>query len=128
MHLYPINGAASRVNKDDTPWNYRHSNWAEVIVGIDPDPANKDAIVNWARDYFNELHPYSAGGAYINFMMDEGEERIKATYGNNFDKLAAIKARYDPTNLFRVNQNIKPKEADIKVRLVNVEEEIHETP
>ena len=54
------------------------------------------------------MHPYSAGGAYVNFMMDEGEDRIQATYGNNYDRLAKIKKRYDPTNLFRVNQNIKP--------------------
>jgi len=127
MHMYPVNGAASKVGNHDTAWNYRHSNWAEVIVGIDPDPANKDAVVNWARDYFNELHPYSAGGAYVNFMMDEGEDRIKATYGENYETLAAVKAKYDPANLFRVNQNIKPFIPDIKVRIVGVEEEIHET-
>src|SRR4030095_3310147 len=105
MHLYPINGAASKVGKHDTPWNYRHSNWAEVIVGIDPDPANREALTNWSRDYWNELHPYSAGGAYVNFMMDEGEERIKATYGDNYERLAAIKAKYDPGNLFSVTQH-----------------------
>jgi len=122
MHLYPINGAASRVGKHDTPWNYRHSNWAEVIVGIDPDPANKDAITNWSRDYFNELHPYSAGGAYVNFMMDEGDERIKATYGDNYERLAAIKAKYDPNNLFRVNQNIKPQPMEVKVGFIKPQE------
>jgi len=123
MHLYPVNGAASRVGKNDTAWNYRHSNWAEVIVGIDADPANRDAITNWSRDYFNELHPYSAGGAYINFMMDEGDERIRATYGDNYDRLAAVKAKYDPNNLFRVNQNIKPG-ADVKVTFMD-RQEVH---
>jgi FAD/FMN-containing dehydrogenase len=82
-----------------------------VIVGIDGDPANKNKIINWAKDYWDEHHAYSAGGAYINFMMDEGEDRIKATYGDNYKKLAEIKAKYDPKNLFRVNQNIKPEMA-----------------
>ncbi len=108
MHLYPIDGAASKVGKKDTAWNYRKATFAEVIVGVDPDPANKDAITNWAKDYWNALHPYSAGGAYVNFMMEEGEDRIKATYGNNYEKLVEVKTKYDPQNLFRVNQNIKP--------------------
>jgi len=118
MHLYPVDGVASRVGKNDTAWNYRHSHWAEVIVGVDPDPANRDAITNWAKDYWNELHPYSAGGAYINFMMEEGEERIKATYGDNYQRLVEVKRKYDPNNLFRVNQNIKPTGEDIKVTIV----------
>lgn len=80
MHLYPIDGAASRVGKNDTPWSYRDAKWAEVIVGVDPDPANKEKITNWTKSYFDALHPHSAGGAYVNFMMDEGEERVKATY------------------------------------------------
>jgi FAD/FMN-containing dehydrogenase len=108
MHLYPINGAASRVAPDETAWNYRNSTWAMVIAGVDPNPANKEKITNWARKYWEALHPYSAGGSYINFMMEEGEERIRATYGDNFDRLAAVKARYDPENFFRVNQNIRP--------------------
>jgi len=108
MHLYPINGAAARVGKNETAWNYRTANWAQVMVGVDPDPANKDKIVSWAKNYFDALHPYSAGGAYVNFMMDEGEDRVKATYGDNYERLVAIKTKYDPDNLFRVNQNIKP--------------------
>ncbi|HZU27745.1 MAG TPA: FAD-binding oxidoreductase [Bryobacteraceae bacterium] len=110
MHLYPINGAAHRVRGDDTPFAYRDAVFSEVIVGVDPDPANKDRITAWARDYWEALHPWSAGGAYINFMMDgEGEDRIRATYRGNYEKLARIKARYDPANFFNVNQNIQPK-------------------
>src|SRR6266566_1261606 len=108
MHLYPINGAASRVSKHATAWNYRDANWAQVMVGVDPDPANKEKITSWAKGYFDALHPYSAGGAYVNFMMDEGEDRVKATYGENYERLVAIKNKYDPQNLFRVNQNVKP--------------------
>lgn len=108
MHLYPINGAAAKVKNSATPWSYRDATWAQVMVGVDPDPANKEKLVTWARDYFEALHPYSAGGAYINFMMEEGEDRIRATYGKNYARLTKIKRRYDPHNLFRVNQNIKP--------------------
>src|SRR5271154_3121623 len=108
VHMYPINGAASRVKNGATPWSYRDATWAAVMVGVDPAPANKEKISTWTKEYWNELHPYSAGGAYINFMMEEGEDRIRATYGKNYDRLAKIKKRYDPANLFRVNQNIKP--------------------
>ena len=108
MHLYPIDGAASRPGNSDTPWAYRHAKWAQIVAGIDPDPANKDKITAWSKGYFDALHPHSAGGAYVNFMMEEGEERIKATYKDNYARLAQIKKKYDPQNLFRVNQNIKP--------------------
>ncbi len=108
MHLYPVNGVASKVGKRETAWNYRDAIWAGVTIGVDPDPANKDKITAWAKKYWQALHPYSAGGAYINFMMDEGEDRIEATYADNYEKLTRIKTKYDPDNLFRVNQNIKP--------------------
>jgi hypothetical protein len=110
MHLYPIDGAASRVGKQETAWSYRDAKWAEVIVGVDPDPGNKDRLVEWARAYWDALHPHSAGGAYVNFMMDEGEDRIKATYRDSYEQLAAIKGKYDPDNFFRVNQNIRPRQ------------------
>ena len=108
MHLYPINGAASRVANSATAWSYRDATWAQVMVGVDPDPENNDKIISWTKSYYDALHPHSAGGAYVNFMMDEGEERVKATYGSNYERLVAIKDKYDPNNLFRVNQNIKP--------------------
>jgi len=109
VHLYPINGAASRIKNKATAWYNRDVTWAAVMVGVDPDPANKERISTWAKEYSSALHPYSAGGAYINFMMEEeGEGRIRATYGRNYERLAKIKKRYDPANLFKVNQNIKP--------------------
>lgn len=109
MHLYPIDGAVHKKNRNDTAWSFRESKWAEVIVGVDPDPLNNEKIISWTKDYWEALHPYSAGGAYINFMMDEGQERIKATYRENYDRLSLIKNKYDPYNLFNVNQNIIPK-------------------
>ncbi len=109
MHLYPIDGAAHDPGNSDTAWAYRDANWGSVFAGVDPDPANGDAIRDWSVNYFEALHPHSAGGAYVNMMMDEGQERVRAGYGDNYDRLAAIKASYDPGNLFRVNQNIAPR-------------------
>ncbi len=108
MHLYPINGAAGRVGKPDTAWSFRDANFAEVMVGVDPDPANDGRITEWAKDYWLALHPYSAGGAYLNMSMDEGNERVQAAYRDNYARLAHIKAEYDPANFFHVNQNIMP--------------------
>jgi len=110
MHLYPIDGAAARVAADATAFPYRGGGWAGVIVGVDPDPANAELIARWARDYWTELHPTSAGGAYVNFLMDEGEDRVRSAYGANYDRLARVKGRYDPENTFHVNQNIRPAE------------------
>jgi FAD/FMN-containing dehydrogenase len=108
MHLYPIDGAASRVPVDGTAFPYRSGGWAGVIVGVDPDPANAPAISDWAKAYWSELHPTSAGGAYVNFLMDEGADRVQASYGTNYERLAEVKRRYDPENTFHVNQNIPP--------------------
>jgi len=108
MHLYPIDGAVQRVGPNDTPWGYRNANWGQVIVGVDPDPANAKSITDWTIAYHEALHPFAAGGAYVNMMMDEGQERVKASYGENYDRLAKIKAEYDPGNVFHVNQNIRP--------------------
>jgi hypothetical protein len=108
MHLYPIDGAVHDVGSADTAWGYRNATWGSVFAGVDPDPANAELVSRWSIDYFEALHPYSAGGAYVNMMMDEGQDRVRAAYGDNYDRLARIKAAYDPENLFRVNQNVRP--------------------
>ena len=82
--------------------------FAQVIVGVDPDPANAAAIRDWTVGYWEALHPYAAAGAYSNFLMDEGRDRVRASYGANYDRLAGVKRSYDPDNLFHVNQNIEP--------------------
>jgi FAD/FMN-containing dehydrogenase len=115
VHLYPVNGAVHKIGHEDTAWSYRDVEWSQVIVGVDPDPANKDKIVDWAREYWTALHPFGAGGGYINFMMDEGEPGIRATYRENYDRLALIKAKYDPGNFFNVNQNIRPAASSVAV-------------
>jgi FAD/FMN-containing dehydrogenase len=108
MHLYPVDGAASRVGRHDTAFSYREAKWSMVMVGVDPDPANAETITKWTKEYWEALHPYSLGGAYVNFMMDEGVDRIKATYRDNYPRLVEIKRKYDPDNFFHVNQNIRP--------------------
>ena len=108
MHLYPVDGAVHDLDADETAWAYRDATWSMVIAGVDPDPSNSDKITNWAKNYWEALHAHSEAGAYINFMMEEGEDRVKATYRQNYDRLAEIKAKYDPDNFFHVNQNIKP--------------------
>jgi FAD/FMN-containing dehydrogenase len=108
MHIYPINGAAGRVGRNETAFSFRDANFAKVIVGVDPDPANNERMIAWAKDYWMALHPYSAGGAYVNMIMDEGEGTVKAAYRDNYARLAQVKAKYDPANLFHINQNIKP--------------------
>jgi hypothetical protein len=108
MHLYPIDGAAHDVASSDTAWSYRDAKWGSVFAGVDPDPENAGIVKDWTVDYFEALHPHSAGGAYVNMMMDEGQERVRASYRDNYDRLARIKATYDPDNVFRINQNIQP--------------------
>ena len=107
-HIYPVDGAAHDVAPEDTAFAYRDVTWSQVFIGVDVDPASAPALRDWAIGYWEDLHPYSAGGAYVNFMMDEGQARVKATYGANYDRLARVKATYDADNVFRVNQNIQP--------------------
>ncbi len=108
MHLYPVNGAVHRVGPHETAFRYRDATWSQVIVGVDPSPAKAAEIRDWTVRYWEALHPYSAGGSYVNFMMEEGQERVQTTYRDNYPRLAAVKAKYDPENFFRVNQNIRP--------------------
>jgi hypothetical protein len=109
MHLYPIDGAVNEVPADATAWGSRDATWSMVIAGIHPDPAQAGTISRWARDYWADVHRHNPGGGYVNFMMaDEGQERVRAAYGPNYARLAAIKAKLDPDNFFRVNQNIAP--------------------
>jgi FAD/FMN-containing dehydrogenase len=109
MHLYPIDGAAHGVAQGDTAFSYRDARFAQVIVGVDPDPASNERTIPWTKAYHDALHPYSAGGGYVNMLMqDEGGERVRASYRDNYDRLVEVKRRYDPENRFRINQNIAP--------------------
>jgi hypothetical protein len=109
MHLYPIDGAVHHVGSGDTAWSCRDATWSMVIAGIDPDPQKAGPITRWTKAYWEAVHPFNLAGAYPNFMMDdEGEGRVRAAYGGNYDRLSTLKRKYDPENLFRVNQNIRP--------------------
>jgi hypothetical protein len=108
VHIYPINGAAHRVCSDETAFAYRDANFATVIAGMWPDPAANEANTAWVRDYAAATAPLSEQGGYINFMSGDDQGRIKANYKGNYDRLVEVKRTYDPGNLFRVNQNIKP--------------------
>jgi FAD/FMN-containing dehydrogenase len=108
MHLYPINGAPQRVAPEATAFAYRDANFAAVIAGMWPDPADNDANTRWVRDYWEAIHPHNAEGGYVNFMAGDDQDRVRANYRGNYGRLAAIKAQYDPANLFHMNQNIAP--------------------
>jgi hypothetical protein len=111
-HLYPIDGAVHRVPKDATAWDTRDARWSMVVAGIDPDPAKAVGLTTWGRNYWKAVHPFNLGGGYVNFMMDdEAQGRVQASYGGNYERLTVVKAKYDPANLFRVNQNIPPATA-----------------
>jgi hypothetical protein len=109
MHLYPIDGAVHRVPKEATAWYAREATWSMVIAGIDSDPKRAEALKEWGRAYWKAVHPFNLEGGYVNFMMeDEVAGRAQASFGGNYKRLASVKAKYDPENLFRVNQNILP--------------------
>ena len=108
IHLYPIDGAVHRVPADATAFAYRDANFAPVIAGMWPDPGQNDANTAWVRDTYEATAPHSEEGGYINFMAEDDQARIKANYRGNYDRLVEVKRRYDPDNLFHVNQNIAP--------------------
>jgi hypothetical protein len=109
MHLYPIDGAVQRVGKDATPWGARDASFSMVIAGISPDAKDASALKSWGRAYWDAIHRFNLQGGYVNFLdADEADNRVELSYGDNYKRLAAIKTKYDPGNLFRVNQNIKP--------------------
>ena len=109
MHIYPINGAAHRVAPDATAFAYRDANFATVIAGMWPDPSQNEANTKWVRDYYDALVPHSEAGGYVNFMAGDDQDRIKANYKGNYDRLVEIKRKFDPDNLFHMNQNIAPQ-------------------
>jgi FAD/FMN-containing dehydrogenase len=108
MHLYSINGAASRVGATDTAFSYRHATFSTVIVSAWPDASDDAANIAWVRDYADALTPHSEAGGYVNFMSDDDQGRVTDTYGSNYARLRKVKQTYDPGNLFSHNQNIAP--------------------
>jgi FAD/FMN-containing dehydrogenase len=108
MHLYPINGACHRVGPSDTAFAYRNATYAPVIVCAWADPNVDAERIQWVRDYYRAIAPYSEPGGYVNFMSDDDQARIEDNYRGNYERLRAVKREYDPDNLFHLNQNITP--------------------
>jgi FAD/FMN-containing dehydrogenase len=108
VHIYPINGACHRVASDETAFAYRDANFATVIAGMWPDPADNEANTDWVRSYYNATAPHSEEGGYVNFMASDDQDRVRANYRGNYDRLVALKRDWDPRNLFHLNQNIMP--------------------
>ncbi|MDX6261153.1 MAG: hypothetical protein QOH84_2841 [Kribbellaceae bacterium] len=108
VHIYPIDGACHRVPADATAFAYREANFATVIAGMWPDPAQNDAGIEWVRDYYDAVSPHSESGGYINFMAGDDQGRIADNYRGNYERLVEVKRKYDPNNLFHLNQNIAP--------------------
>jgi FAD/FMN-containing dehydrogenase len=108
VHLYPINGAVQDVASDATAFGHRDAAWAVVIAGMWPDPADNEANVTWVKDYYADLAPHSDPGGYINFASGDDQSKVRDNFGVSYDRLAAVKRRYDPDNLFHLNQNIAP--------------------
>jgi FAD/FMN-containing dehydrogenase len=108
VHIYPINGAAQRVAPDETAFAYRDATFATVIAGMWPDPAENEANTAWVRDFYDATAPLSEEGGYVNFMAGDDQDRIRANYKGNYDRLVEIKRKFDPENTFRLNQNIRP--------------------
>ncbi len=108
MHLYPIDGKANEVGQEDTAWAHRNIRWVQAILGVSDDPEKKDLIKHWSQEYYAAMIPYSSGGGYVNFTMQDDEARVKENYGVNYERLSRLKAKYDPHNFFHLNQNIKP--------------------
>lgn len=104
-----LGGAVGRIAAEATAFGHRDPPFIVNIMAASPDPAVRDRLIGWAREFWDDLQPFSAGGVYVNFLGEEGEDRVRAAYGDEtFDRLARLKAKYDPANFFHLNQNIKP--------------------
>ena len=108
MHLYPINGAAHDAKPEDTAFGGRAANFSPVIVAAWEDPSKDKERIKWVRDYYDAIAPHSEPGGYINFMSEDDQSRIQDNYTGNYARLVEAKRKYDPDNLFHLNQNIKP--------------------
>ena len=109
IHIYPLNGAIHDTASDATAFPFRDALGTHNILGVNPDPGVAPDRVAWVRRYYEDLRPYADPGGYVNFMADEeGADRVQATYGDNYARLAQVKRAWDPDNVFQINHNIIP--------------------
>jgi hypothetical protein len=109
LFLEDMHGAASRVRPEDTAFAHRHAHYTLLIVASWTEAADSEQHIRWVRDCWEAMQPFAAGSVYVNYLGEEGEQRVRGAYGPNYDRLVALKNKYDPTNFFRLNQNIRPK-------------------
>ena len=104
-----LGGALTRASEDEMAFSHRDARYRIFVVTLWTDPAEGETHIDWARDWWQAIKPYSTGDVYLNYLGEEGEDRVRAAYGpGKYERLATLKAKYDPTNFFRLNQNIAP--------------------
>lgn len=108
LEIFQFDGATNRMAPNATAFAHRSAKFDFTAVAKWSDPAQDERYITWARDFYEAMRPHMSGGVYVNYLGVEGEERVRAAYGANYERLVALKAQYDPTNLFRLNQNIAP--------------------
>jgi FAD/FMN-containing dehydrogenase len=106
--FFHMHGAAARVDRNATAFGLRHDQWDYDVISQWTDPAESADHIGWTREYWNAVEPFASGEVYVNHLDAEEATRIRAAYGGSYDRLVALKNKYDPANLFRMNQNIRP--------------------
>jgi hypothetical protein len=106
--LQQVGGAISRVPTSETAYACRDAEFDCFPIAIWDDPARDEENIGWVREVWATMQPYSSGAVYVNNLGDEGQDRVRAAYGSNYQQLIELKNRYDPTNVFCLNQNIRP--------------------
>jgi hypothetical protein len=103
-----LGGAVSRIGKDETAFSERSAPYNLIIASVWTDPAENDKNIRWTREFWEVMRPYESEAVYVNYLDIDEQDRIRAAYGEKYDRLVALKNQYDPTNFFQLNQNIKP--------------------
>jgi FAD/FMN-containing dehydrogenase len=103
-----LGGAVSRVGTDETAFNYRDAPYSFLILSMWPDRTESEQNIQWTDEFWQAMQQFSSGGVYVNYLGEGGADRVKAAYGRHYERLVALKTQYDPTNIFRCNQNIPP--------------------
>ena len=110
VHIHHLEGAVSRIGENATAFAHRDARYILNYVGLWQEPGDSDRNIAWVRGAWQAIRPYSTGAVYINFLGDEGDERVRAAYGSEkYERLVELKKKYDPSNLFHLNQNIRPQ-------------------
>ena len=106
--FFHLHGAAARMDRNATAFGLREDQWDYDVISQWTDPAESAGHIQWTRDFWTAVEPFATGEVYVNHLDAEEATRIRAAYGPGYERLVALKNKYDPTNLFRLNQNIKP--------------------